>query len=192
MALVIELLGQPRVLQHGVAIAPPRGRKSWALLAYVLLAERPPTRGRLAELLFPDADDPFGALRWSLAELRRLLGAGCAVTGDPVVLSLPSTAAVDVLMLRDGRWEDVVDLPGLGDELLAGISSVGSAAFEIWLANERLTRRRGRRGVARRGAVQPGRRPARRCDQPCRSAHPTQPAGRGPPRSADPMPTRGR
>ena len=51
--------------------APPRGRKAWALLGYLLLAERPPSRRHLAELLFADADDPLGALRWTLAELRR-------------------------------------------------------------------------------------------------------------------------
>jgi tetratricopeptide (TPR) repeat protein len=38
-------------------------------------AGRPPGRQHLAELLFADADDPLGALRWTLAELRRALGA---------------------------------------------------------------------------------------------------------------------
>jgi len=37
-----------------------RGRKAWALLACLLLADRPPSRRHLAELLFADADDRWG------------------------------------------------------------------------------------------------------------------------------------
>ena len=66
----IRLLGRPSIAHGGVPVRAPRGRKSWALLAYVLLAERPPARKRLAEMLFADAEDPLGALRWTLAELR--------------------------------------------------------------------------------------------------------------------------
>src|SRR6185312_13777094 len=51
-----------------------RSRKSWAVLAFLLLAERPPTRSRLASLLFAEADDPLRALRWCLAEIRPGLG----------------------------------------------------------------------------------------------------------------------
>ena len=70
MTLTIRLLGRPVVERDGQAVPPPRGRKTWALLAYLVLAERPQGRRHLAELLFADADDPLGALRWSLAELR--------------------------------------------------------------------------------------------------------------------------
>jgi hypothetical protein len=40
-----------------------RGRKAWALLTYVLLAGRQPSRRQLAELLFDEAEDPLGAVR---------------------------------------------------------------------------------------------------------------------------------
>ena len=63
----IRLLGPPAIERDGVPATPPRGRKAWALLAYLLLAERPPGRRHLAELLFDEADDPLGALRWTLA-----------------------------------------------------------------------------------------------------------------------------
>jgi DNA-binding SARP family transcriptional activator len=56
----------------------------------VALAELPVIRERLASLLFADAADPLGALRWTLAELRRAPGAPDALRGDPVRLGLPS------------------------------------------------------------------------------------------------------
>ena len=56
----IRLLGRPTVERNGEPVPPPRGRKAWALLAYLLLAERPPSRRHLAELLFSEADDPLG------------------------------------------------------------------------------------------------------------------------------------
>ena len=74
-----------------------RSRKSWALLAYLLLTERPTSRGRLAELLFAEADDPLRALRWSLAEIRRALGDDGSIEGDPVVLTLADDVLVDVV-----------------------------------------------------------------------------------------------
>src|SRR5664279_3692011 len=54
--LTIRLLGAPGIERDGLPLRSPRGRKSWALLAYLLLAERPPNRRYLAEMLFSDAD----------------------------------------------------------------------------------------------------------------------------------------
>ena len=59
MAPVVQLLGRPAI--HGIPGGyQMRSRKSWALLAYLLLNERPPTRTQLADLLFEQADDPWG------------------------------------------------------------------------------------------------------------------------------------
>ena len=84
MAVTVRLLGPPQVERDGVAAPPPRGRKAWALLAYLVLTRRPSARAHLAELLFADADDPLGALRWTLAELRRALGDAGLFRGDPL------------------------------------------------------------------------------------------------------------
>ena len=46
------------------------------------------SRLALAELLFPDAEDPLRALRWTLVELRRTLGGSEVLHGDPLVLDL--------------------------------------------------------------------------------------------------------
>ena len=89
MSLAIHLLGAPSVHHDGVACASPRGHKPWALLALLLLSTSPMSRERLAGLLFGDADDPLGSLRWNLAELRRLLGSRARLGGDPVQLELP-------------------------------------------------------------------------------------------------------
>ena len=45
----------------------------------------PPSREGLASLLFPEADDPLGTLRWSLSVLRRSLGDDAELGGDPCV-----------------------------------------------------------------------------------------------------------
>ncbi|MFC7549600.1 hypothetical protein [Plantactinospora sp. GCM10030261] len=91
----MRLLGTPTIEGDGRR-TPPRGRKAWALLGYLLLAERPPGRRHLAELLFGDADDPLGALRWTLAELRRALGVPAVFRGDPVDISVDDALSADV------------------------------------------------------------------------------------------------
>jgi len=136
MSLVVQLLGRPRATRAGAEAYRFRSRKSWALLAYLLLTERAPTRAQLAGMLFAEADDPLRTLRWSLAEIRRALGADGSVDGDPVVLHLDATVVVDVAVLAHGSWVEAVGLPGLGAELLDGVTLQGAAAFESWLLSE--------------------------------------------------------
>jgi DNA-binding SARP family transcriptional activator len=113
-----------------------RGRKSWALLAYLLLVDRPPTRSHLAGLLFADADDPLRALRWGLSEVRRALGAGATIEGDPVMLRRDPGLTVDVDVVANGHWAQAVRMPGMGSELLEGLTLRGGAIFESWLLAE--------------------------------------------------------
>ena len=131
----IRLLGPPAIERDG-APAVPRGRKTWALLAYLLLAEQPPSRRHLAELLFGEADDPLGALRWSLAELRRTLGRPGLFAGDPVATGLGEDVTVDLQDVT-GEPADPGRLLDLGGELLDGLSVAGSPMFESWLVVER-------------------------------------------------------
>lgn len=136
MSLTVHLLGPPRI-EGPDGVHRFRSRKSWALLAYLALGERPPTRTQLAMLLFGEADDPLRALRWSLSEMRRAMVGQVLVEGDPVVLSLSEDTVVDVDVVAKGSWEDAVQVPGLGAELLEGVSVSGAAAFESWLISER-------------------------------------------------------
>ncbi|MGX6600727.1 BTAD domain-containing putative transcriptional regulator [Micromonosporaceae bacterium Da 78-11] len=135
-ALQVRLLGRPRLVPPAGDPYEFRSRKSWAVLAYLVLADRPPSRSRLAALLFADADDPGRALRWSLAEIRRGLGPAGSVDGDPVVLRLPEGSVVDVDLVLRGGWAAAVGLPGFGGELLEGMTVRGAAAFETWLLAE--------------------------------------------------------
>jgi len=133
MSTTIQLLGRPQIARGPAGGYRFRSRKSWGLLAYLILSERPPARSQLASLLFAGADDPVRALRWGLAEIRRALGEDGSVDGDPVVLQLPSGAVVDVQVVMKGTWTDAVGLPGLGADLLEGLAVRGAAAFETWL-----------------------------------------------------------
>ena len=133
----IQLLGKPTIVRDAVSIPAPKGRKVWALLAYLVLAETPPTRERLAGLLFSEAEDPLGALRWNLAELRRLLGDPSVLRGEGAALRLNPGTFVDVRAIMSGTWVEAVRVPGLGRDLLEGMSFPNSPAFEAWLLNER-------------------------------------------------------
>jgi DNA-binding SARP family transcriptional activator len=137
MSLIIHLLGPPRVDRTGGDCYQVRSRKTWAALAYLILSERPPTRGRLAALLFAEADDPLRALRWSLSEIRRCLGDEGSVDGDPLELRLAADAVIDVDVVAHGSWATAVGLPGLGAELLEGVTVRGAPAYESWLLCER-------------------------------------------------------
>ena len=68
MTTTVRLLGRPEITTDGDRV-PVRGQKSWALLALLALSNRPISRQRVATMLFDRADDPLGALRWTLAQL---------------------------------------------------------------------------------------------------------------------------
>ncbi|HYS53100.1 MAG TPA: tetratricopeptide repeat protein [Thermoanaerobaculia bacterium] len=137
MSLEIRLLGAPRIEHDREASSGPRGHKAWALLAYLLLCRQPPSRRRLAELLFCEADDPLGALRWSLAQLRQALGQPNSLRGDPVELSLEPGTEVDLFLLRSANLPEADEIDRFTGELLEGMSFSASPAFEAWLAIER-------------------------------------------------------
>jgi addiction module HigA family antidote len=148
MSFSIQLLGRPVVDDGTGEPYGFRSRKSWALLAYLLLTDRPPSRRQLAALLFADADDPLRALRWSIGEIRHALGEVGSIEGDPVVLRLPPGASVDVTVVTKGAWSDAVLQPGLGSELLEG------AARRLGVTRATLSRiRHGHSGVTADMAV---------------------------------------
>jgi DNA-binding SARP family transcriptional activator len=136
--LAIHLLGpQPHVLKAGHRQPSPRGHKAWALLAYLLTTTSAPSREWLAELLFPDAEDPLNALSWNLTQLRRLLGLESRIGGTPVVVRLPPGTFVDVHALTAGTWVQAINIPGLGRQLLEGMTFPACPGFETWLLASR-------------------------------------------------------
>jgi DNA-binding SARP family transcriptional activator len=141
MSLVaVQLLGRPRVRVDGFDVPGPKGAKPWGLLAYLAASKRPHPRTELAELLFSEAIDPLGALRWNLAALRRLLDRPDALKGDAICLDR-ADVCVDIVQLEQGVV-DVVLADGNGRELLAGLHFSDSPMFELWLAGERQRQRR--------------------------------------------------
>jgi DNA-binding SARP family transcriptional activator len=154
MAIAVHLLGPPLLVRDGVVYAAPRGRKVWALLAYLALSHGRPSRQQLVDLLFPDAEDPAGTLRWNLSELRRLLGGPDTVgSGNVVQLRLPAGSVIDVHVLMAGTSREAVELPGLGRELLEGMDIDASTGFTAWLLGERRHLQGLSEAVLREGAL---------------------------------------
>jgi DNA-binding SARP family transcriptional activator/predicted ATPase len=73
VALEIRFLGEMAIARGGLRLDLPPSRKTRGLLAYLALTGRPHRRERLCQLLWDVADDPRGALRWSLSRLRALV-----------------------------------------------------------------------------------------------------------------------
>jgi len=126
VGLAIHLLGKPAVLRDGRPVARPKGRKVWALLTYLVCSDRPTSREQLARLLFSEADDPLGALRWNLAQLRRLLGEREALQGEQARLRLPRDTFVDVWTVTRGTWLEGARVAGLGRDLVSRASMAGT------------------------------------------------------------------
>lgn len=74
--LEVQLLGGAELRFAGEPLDLPKSRKTLALLAYLILCERPVRRDRLCAILWEAADDPRAALRWSLSKLRPIANAG--------------------------------------------------------------------------------------------------------------------
>ena len=154
MAITAHLLGPPLLMRDGVVYAAPRGRKVWAVLAYLALSQGQPSRQQLIDLLFTDAEDPAGTLRWNLSELRRLLGGPDTVgSGNVVQLRLPEGSVIDVHVLMGGTSGEAVELPGLGRELLEGMDIDASPGFTAWLLGERRHLQGLSEAVLREGAL---------------------------------------
>src|SRR5687768_12451871 len=137
MTASVRLLGRPGIERDSIPVAAPRGNKVWALLAYLVLTERPPTRQHLVSLLCADAMDPLRALRWNISELRRALRGIATIDGDPLILAPLPTCGIDVRQLTDGSSTRALALESFGHELLEGITLRRAPAFEAWLAAER-------------------------------------------------------
>lgn len=138
MTLAIKLIGRPQI-EHDGTVRALAGHKPWALLTYLLLASRPPTRRDLAERLWPEADDPLGALRWALLQVRRALepdGRIVERTGR-LEVELPDDAFVDARVVLTHALEpaDAASL-GTGD-LLEGFTFDNTPDFDDWLSLER-------------------------------------------------------
>jgi DNA-binding SARP family transcriptional activator len=131
--LRIRLIGQPSLERDGQPIPGPRGHKTWAVLGRLARSPEAVSRQVLVDELFSEADDPMGALRWALAELRRRTGLVETFAGNPVSFLLGDEATVDVVDVTAGVVTD--NIPE--GRFLEGIDVKGSPGFESWLLVER-------------------------------------------------------
>ena len=147
--LDIALLGELELSRDGRAVALPKSRKTRALLAYLLLNDRPISRDQLCTLFWDLPDDPRGALRWSLSKLRPLLndaGTERLQADRHLVRFSGEHCQVDWLDLqaaaaggfagwsreRLADWRHRIDR-----ELLAGLDLPDCPDYQAWLTEQR-------------------------------------------------------
>lgn len=73
MGLSLQTLDELILFKDNEPVPLPTSKRTRALLVYLLLTERMQRRDWLCELLWTQADDPRGALRWSLSRMRPLV-----------------------------------------------------------------------------------------------------------------------
>lgn len=148
-ALELRFLGEMEVLRDGRSLELPPSKKTRGLLAYLALTGRPHRRERLCSLLWDVADDPRGALRWSLSRLRTIVDEPdrprIRAPRDSVAFEAEG-ARVDILALRhrcaaglDGiPLDELRALAGeFRGELLEGLDLGDFLDFQAWCVAER-------------------------------------------------------
>jgi DNA-binding SARP family transcriptional activator len=147
--LELRFLGEMHVLREGHRVELPPSKKTRGLLAYLVLTSRPHRRERLCQLLWDVADDPRGALRWSLSRLRAVVDepgrARIHASGDGVAFDAQG-AWVDILSLKErctagletAPVEELTALTGeFRGELLEGLDLGEFLDFQAWCVAER-------------------------------------------------------
>src|SRR5436190_8585720 len=141
MALVVTLLGPPRIDRDGERIAFDT-RKAMALLAHLALADRPRSREALCGLLWPghDPDRARGALRRTLSTLRTAIGENWIdAAGGSVALKRGPGLELDVerfreLSAQDASLESLSEAVALrAGDFMEGFSLRDSPEFDDWL-----------------------------------------------------------
>lgn len=137
VATRVRLLGPPALEVDGETRLLS-GRKPWGVLAYLLLEEERPTRSRLTEQLWHEADDPLGALRWALHQVRRAVAPGTLRDEDGrLALTLSAPVAVDAAAVLSGDIDAAAAENLASAHLLEGIQFDDCPEFGGWLAVQR-------------------------------------------------------
>lgn len=136
MSLRIRLLGPPGLERDGRPVRL-EGRKTWALLAFLVLASGPTTRRELVDRLWSEADDPLGALRWALSRVRKALAPDVEIEEGASGLTLRGALSVDALDLLDGRWDETTVGDLVRGEILEGAEFDDAPEFARWLGVQR-------------------------------------------------------
>lgn len=142
--LEIDVLGGLSVRRKGKPVKLPASRKARAMLALLLLTEKPQHRERLCDLFWEGPDDPRGALRSAIWKLRRLLNdpeAERIVADREWVRFEPIDVKIDYKCLTECAQRDE-ELAGqefadvraaLDQPLLAGLDLPDHPSYQAWL-----------------------------------------------------------
>ncbi|HSD28737.1 MAG TPA: alpha/beta fold hydrolase [Vicinamibacteria bacterium] len=160
LPLRLRLLGPFEVTRGGRPVDLPQSQKTRALLAYLAVTRRPHTRERLCGMFWDVADDPRGALRWSLSRLRVLDEADAQrIRADrETVVFDPAGASVDALEVREAasRGLDRLSVESLRElvamfrgSFLEGLELPEFHEFEAWRVAEREELRQVHRRILR-------------------------------------------
>ncbi|QSP95862.1 AAA family ATPase [Marinobacter salinisoli] len=130
---------------NGRKIDLPASKKTRGLLGYLLARPVPRTRSELCDLLWEDAEDPRGALRWSLSKLRTTLGPTIIVANRNTVELNTNGISVDVAMIdaasgdiKSHTTEELTSLEALfRGEFLNDLELSDCYGFYEWCQSER-------------------------------------------------------
>ena len=147
--LQLRFLGEMELLRGATRLELPPSKKTRGLLAYLALTGRSHRRDRLCSLLWDVADDPRGALRWSLSRLRAVVDEPerprISAPRDSVAFEAHG-ARIDVLVARQrcaaglerASLEELASLASeFRGELLEGLDLGEFLDFEAWCVAER-------------------------------------------------------
>lgn len=147
MSLSIKLLGEFSLYREGKKISLPKSKRTRALLAYLILLNKPHRRDRLCDVFWSIPDDPRGALRWSLSKLRLLVDDSnekrIQADRESIFLSIEDIS-IDVCDLSEKIKNEnltVTELTNifklLDEPFLSGIDLPNQELFQHWLVSER-------------------------------------------------------
>lgn len=147
--LSLRVLGEIEVRRGAERLELPQSKKTRALLAYLVVTQRPQRRERLCAMFWDVADDPRAALRWSLSRLRSLVdetGTPRIVTSAGSISFALAGAPVDLFSVREQLREggdplSTAQLAQLASEFrgefIEGLELPDFLEFQIWCGQVR-------------------------------------------------------
>lgn len=145
--LNISLLGSLQITKGEKLLSKFQSNKVRALLAYLVTeSNRPHSREALTELLWPEStpQSGFGNLRYSLADLRRVIGDASAnppyllISRDSLRFNISSEYELDTITFIDLLLTEDIDrlkqaIALYRGDFMAGFPSINSNPFDEWV-----------------------------------------------------------